>query len=84
VTLRSLNLHERAIARLVADGLTAAAIADRLGLSVYSVQHRIAHAAEKVGGVGDPKIKLTRWWCLVGLPEAEARLQALAEQARAA
>ena len=74
---RDLSLTERAVAKLVAEGCEAMEVAERLGLSLYAVQHRIRDAAGKLEGRGAPTVKLTRWWCLVGLPEAQAQREAL-------
>jgi DNA-binding NarL/FixJ family response regulator len=75
--MSDLSLDERVIAKLIAEGCDVTEIAERLGLGLDAVRQRIARAGRKIGGRGTPMIRLTRWWCLVGRLEAEARLQAL-------
>lgn len=56
----SLTPAEESVARMVADGLSNAAIAARRHCSVKAVENLITLAARKIPTEGRPRVKLTR------------------------
>lgn len=52
---RSLSPRQRQVAQLRADGHTLAQIADRLGISVGSVEQASAHATRRLRPLSEPE-----------------------------
>lgn len=56
--------RELEIARLVAEGLTSAQIAGRIGWTEGSVRVTVCRMGTKLDGQGTPRHRIARWWLL--------------------
>lgn len=67
----ALTPREAQVARLLAAGHSRKAIANRLSLSVRTVDTHVSNAADKLDGPGRPALRITRYMLLqasTGLP----------------
>lgn len=62
-----LTAREEHIVELLAQGLTSQDIADRLGLSVRTIEAHVGAAAEKVPGDLPRQTRLICWWRGAGM-----------------